>query len=656
VVRAFVEHPTRRVPAKVLAALEGPPQADRLVAIQLRDREGRILAQSGSHTEKVAALTTPEIDRIVRERRGSTVGSFRAMGDTVVYPVVAAISDSGTAHGYVVHWRRQASNPTSRDQIASLFGGPGSRLLVTDTTQVIWTDLVERVDAPPMKANPDSGVARYDLPGKGARFAVAAQTRAGPWIALIEVPRSGVMQPADTFLRRMAGIAAVLLTLGLVASSVITRKITRPISELALAADAVNQGEYGRRVETSRTDELGMLAGAVNRLATGVQSTHQEREERFRLLVEAVRDYAIFALDAEGNVVSWNSGANRLKGYTRDEIVGRHFSTFYPAEDIAAGKPARELKEATELGRVEDEGWRIRKDGSRFWANVIITALRDAEGELVGFAKVTRDMTERVRAEEDLRQTNLALRERTVELDRALVQLKDAQQALVRREKLAILGQLASGVGHELRNPLGVMTNALYYLDAVIADPPANVKEYLGILRNQVDLSEKIVSDLLDFARVKPPQRQAVPLGGVVDRQLEGAGPMKNITVRTDIPPAVPPAFADQVQVGQVVLNLLTNAIQAIGDRGGSIAVRAGVTNGLVRLEVSDNGHGIPAENLQRIFEPLFTTKARGMGLGLAVSRALAIANGGDITVESAEGKGSTFTLTLPVAENGKAE
>lgn len=241
--------------------------------------------------------------------------------------------------------------------------------------------------------------------------------------------------------------------------------------------------------------------------------------------------------------------------------------------------------------------------------------------------------------------------ERTQDLDQALRQLQDAQDALVRRERLALLGQLSSGVGHELRNPLGVMTNAVYYLRMVLTDAPQNVHEYLGILQQQITLSEKIVGDLLDFARSKPPRRQPTALGRVVDEQLGRLGAMNGTRVETDIPPDLPPALVDEVQLGQIVLNLLTNAAQALEADTGTIRITANANDHRVTLEVADTGPGIPRENIERVFEPLFTTKARGIGLGLAVSRTLARANGGELTATSETGKGATFRLTLPIAD-----
>jgi C4-dicarboxylate-specific signal transduction histidine kinase len=241
--------------------------------------------------------------------------------------------------------------------------------------------------------------------------------------------------------------------------------------------------------------------------------------------------------------------------------------------------------------------------------------------------------------------------ERTRDLEEALRELGAMQGELVRREKLAILGQLAGGVGHELRNPLGVMTNALYYLEAVLTDATPGVKDYLGILKTQVTLSEKIIGDLLDFARVKPPRRETVRAHQLVDDQLARAGSTEGITIEHDFPPGLPPVDVDPVQIGQVLLNLITNAIQAMGDKGGTLSLRAALEGaGQLRLDVADTGGGIAPENAAHIFEPLFTTKARGIGLGLAVSRTLMQSNGGDITFTSTPGAGTTFSIRLPVS------
>jgi signal transduction histidine kinase len=244
---------------------------------------------------------------------------------------------------------------------------------------------------------------------------------------------------------------------------------------------------------------------------------------------------------------------------------------------------------------------------------------------------------------------DVRVQERTAELEQALLTLKDTQEELVRREKLAMLGQLASGVGHELRNPLAVMTNAVYFLEMIQPDAPAQVHEYHGLLRAQIGLSEKIVSDLLDFARIKPPRRELVTLNRIVDDQLARVSLGDNIRVEKQIPADLPAANVDPIQMGQVVLNLLVNAVQAMEERGGVLILRGTLVGDGVRLDVIDNGPGVPRELQDKIFEALFTTKARGIGLGLAVSRSLVTANSGQLTLSSPAGEGATFMLTLPI-------
>lgn len=243
--------------------------------------------------------------------------------------------------------------------------------------------------------------------------------------------------------------------------------------------------------------------------------------------------------------------------------------------------------------------------------------------------------------------------DRTEELASALRRLETAQEELVRRERLATLGQLSSSVGHELRNPLGVMTNAVYFLTATQPDATPKTKEYLELIRNQIRIAEKIVADLLDFARVRPPQWASVPLGAFLDGQLERVTARPGVEVVRDLSAELPPVRVDPVQIGQVVLNLVTNAVQAMEEEGGVLTIAAHHANGKVALEFADTGPGIAEENLERVFEPLFTTKARGIGLGLSVSRTLARANGGELTARNGPERGAVFVLDLPVDSPG---
>jgi signal transduction histidine kinase len=305
--------------------------------------------------------------------------------------------------------------------------------------------------------------------------------------------------------------------------------------------------------------------------------------------------------------------------------------------------------------------WRVSRDITRPLTELTAGATAIARGEYAKVPRVDRhdelgrlsEAFAGMASEVALARTALEAKveARTRDLEQTVAQLHDAQDALVRRERLATLGQLASGVGHELRNPLGVMTNAVYYLRAVLAQQPENVREYLDILSQQVAISEKIVADLLDFTRAKSPQRAPTALADVVAAQaaqLATAG-FPEVAVEREVPAGLPPVLVDAGQAGQVVQNLLTNAAQAMGGRG-TIHVRALHDVDVVHLEVRDHGTGIAPEHQARLFEPLFTTKARGIGLGLALSRTLARANGGDLAARNNDGRGATFTFTLPVA------
>lgn len=274
--------------------------------------------------------------------------------------------------------------------------------------------------------------------------------------------------------------------------------------------------------------------------------------------------------------------------------------------------------------------------------------------ELGILAESFNTMAEKV--DDSTHQLENRVQERTRELEATMSELHDAQESLVRREKLVMLGQLAGGVGHELRNPLGVMTNAIYYLLMVQKEAPSDVKEYLEILRTQIALSEKIVGDLLDFARIKQPQLETLSVDRIVTEQLERVGSLNGVRLEKDIPSSLPQVRVDRVQMGQVVLNLVTNALQAMEGKNGTLTFRARPGRaGYVRLDVTDTGVGMTTSELEKMFEPLFTTKARGIGLGLAVSRSLVHANGGEISAVSEEGKGSTLSVEFPAAKGAAA-
>lgn len=241
------------------------------------------------------------------------------------------------------------------------------------------------------------------------------------------------------------------------------------------------------------------------------------------------------------------------------------------------------------------------------------------------------------------------LQQQSNERERAEQALQEAQEELVRKEKLAILGQLSGSVGHELRNPLGVMSNAVYFLKMVLSDADETTREYLEIIKKEIENSQRIITDLLDFARTKAPQRAAVRPEELVRQSVERCAIPENVTVTVEVPDGLPSLNVDPLQMGQVLTNFITNAVQAM-PAGGVLTIRGEQDGeGTVRLDVVDSGEGISPENMEKLFQPLFTTKAKGIGLGLVVCKNLMEANGGRIEVESETGKGTTFTMLLPV-------
>jgi PAS domain S-box-containing protein len=402
-------------------------------------------------------------------------------------------------------------------------------------------------------------------------------------------------------------------------------------------------GRRGRTTPNGAARTLAERAAASFAGAGGTGGRMAEGVGLHRLLVESVRDYAIFALDPAGHVLTWNEGAQRLKGYRADEIIGRHFSTFYPAEDIAAGKPAWELEVATRDGRYEEEGWRIRKDGSLFWANVVITALRDNTGELVGFAKVTRDLTERRAAEE-----------RRIADARRLAEVETANR---------LKGEFLAAMSHELRTPLNAIGGYAELIEIGIHGPvtPEQRTALERIQQSQRHLLG-IITDLLNYSRIEAGEMAydavAVPVHDVVETVLpllEPQAAAKGISLENAPCPAGLVARADRLKVEQIILNLLSNAVK-FTSAGGRIAVESSAASDRVFISVRDTGPGIPADQQVAIFEPFVqlgrtrSSAHAGTGLGLAISRDLARAMGGDLTVESAVDAGSTFTLALPHA------
>ncbi|WP_307855939.1 PAS domain S-box protein [Nocardioides faecalis] len=362
-------------------------------------------------------------------------------------------------------------------------------------------------------------------------------------------------------------------------------------------------------------------------------------EQRFRLLVEAVRDYAIFMLDPDGRVASWNAGAQRIKGWTESEIVGRHFRTFYPRDKQASRHPEHELEMATRDGSYEEEGWRIRKDGSTFWAHVTITAVRDADGTLVGFAKVTRDVTERMWMLREQERSANALAE-------ANAALASANQRL--REAAEDQAQFLAVTAHELRSPVGVLggTAALLqkHWDTV---PETERRELFQAMASGADRLQRLLNDLLTASRVGRStlsvQTESVELATDLAGRLQSSllGAPGQVEVRFDPGLRV---LADPDRLAQMVENLVRNALQH-GAAPVVVANEPGAEPGFVDVVVRDAGGGVPEAMRARLFEFFATGSKEGTGLGLYLVRALARAQGGDARYRAED---SAFVVTLP--------
>ena len=403
-------------------------------------------------------------------------------------------------------------------------------------------------------------------------------------------------------------------------------------------------------VITALRGESGTLVGfaKVTRDLTErflAEEALRESEERFRLLIQGVKDYAIFMLDPTGHVVSWNEGAQRIKGYEAAEIIGRHFSTFYPAEDVAADKPRHELEIAISEGKYEEEGWRVRKDGSLFWASVLITAVRAGDGRLVGFAKVTRDLTERRAATE-----------------RALA---DARRVTEAETASRIKSEFLATMSHELRTPINATLGYTEILSLGLRGPVTETqREDLERIRISQQYLLGIITDLLNYSRMEAGEMDydlsPVSVQAIVDAVMPMVGPQarkKRLTLEWMTCDEELVVQVDRTKGEQVMLNLLSNAVK-FTPNGGRVTVGCTAGEGTITISVADTGPGIPEDQQAAIFEPFVqlgrsrTSSHEGTGLGLAISRDLARAMGGDVTVESVPGKGSTFAFVLARAED----
>ncbi len=398
-------------------------------------------------------------------------------------------------------------------------------------------------------------------------------------------------------------------------------------------------------------DEDGVLVGFakitrdITERKRAAEALHAS-EERFRLLVQGVTDYAIYMLSPSGMVTNWNAGARRIKGYDEQEVIGTHFSRFYTREEAANGMPARALANAAREGRFENEGWRVRKDGTRFWAHVVIDPIYSQMGELVGFAKVTRDITER---------------------QQAAMALEQAKEALFQSQKLEAIGKLTGGVAHDFNNLLSVMVNGLGVLKGRLTEP-AEVR-VLDAMERAAARGATLTQQLLAFARQQPLKQEYHNMNDIVgtfEAVLRRAVP-DALSFDIELADNLPTVLVDAAQVEASILNLVVNARDATPP-GGRIVLRTGAATlapgqvgalaagSYVSVAIVDSGAGMSADVAARAVEPFFTTKAIGKGTGLGLSQVYGLVqhSGGDVAIRSAPGAGTAVTLYFPAVGAGQ--
>jgi PAS domain S-box-containing protein len=398
------------------------------------------------------------------------------------------------------------------------------------------------------------------------------------------------------------------------------------------------------------------------------QQAVRQSEERFRLIVESLQDYAVFMMNPEGRVTLWNRGAERMWGWAQQEVLSQPFARFHATDEQVAGQPDPALAQTIAHGRHEEEGWRKRKDGSQFWANVVYTTVQDDKGDLIGFSAVTRDLTDRKRAEDELQRLNAGMQkhiaEQTEELIRTIAQRERLHEELLQAQKMESIGTLAGGIAHDFNNLLNVI---LGYASLLEQSATANqISAGVDVIKETVTRGSSLVRQLLAVARKSETQFERTEINGLLQglqALLQKTFP-KTIDVFVRLEPNLPAVMADPNQLHQAMLNLCLNSRDAMPE-GGELLLKTGSINGsdlrrrfqearedqYVRITVTDTGHGLDKSIKNRVFEPFFTTKSQGQGSGLGLSVVYGIVTNhrGFIDMASEPGHGTTFDIYLPL-------
>jgi len=494
---------------------------------------------------------------------------------------------------------------------------------------------------------------------------------------MVEFPEKTVLAGVSSFVKLITAIGLLLTFIGIFAAWIMSRNITKPLGQLTVAATAISQGNYSTPVPISayRNDELGELATAFNSMSIqvynmwhGLEEKVRERtaelqeeiirrktieeslrisSQRYHQLVEEVNDYAIIMLDVNGKVIVWNKGAEKIKGYKENEILGESFTCFYTKEGIKAGTPQKLLNKAAQGGRSEDEGWRVKKDGSKFWANVVCTAIYDDDKKLLGFAKITRDITERKKLEEERRLISVKLEERIRE-----VATQSQQLETVNKE----LEAFSYSVSHDLRTPLRAISGySIMLKEDYEPDLDAEGKRIIRNIMANAKMMGQLIDDLLAFSRLGKKELVSTPVDmhslveSVVSELLKQE-PKDKYSVQIS---SLPPVNADLVLIKQAIANLLSNAIKYSSKKNDpEIEIGYKQEGAKIVYYIKDNGAGFDmaySHKLFGVFQRLHSQEEfEGTGVGLALVKRIIDKHKGEVWAEASENSGATFYFSIP--------
>jgi len=610
--REFLASPAPQSRSRALAALASVrAKSAQLVDVELWDARGENKLSVGPVTTPAPSIIRHELLGLLRSD-STVVGSIHIAGGFPVFSAAAPIRENGHTIGYLVERGRLAASPKAARALGDLVGNSAG-IFIGNARRDVWSDFWFAVDGPSAIPDKTDKVFQYERRGTGGgpRYAMEKSVAGTPWLILVEFSRDKVLAPVTVFLRNATFFALALLAIAAIA--------------LWLVTDRIAGAQY------SLTRKLATIEG------------------QYWVLVDGIKDYAIFMLDTDGNVVSWNKGAERIKGYRADEIIGRHFSRFYADEDITARKPWMDLEVARAEGRFEDEGWRIQKDGSRHWANVVITALRDQDGALVGFAKVTRDVTERKKALENRKAHTQALMKANVDLDRNRRALKVVNEDLE---------AFTYSVSHDLRAPIRQIEGFSRILEEHLGATDPEAEKYLRRIQDGSQQMGRLVDDLLNFAQLgrNAGTPRAVSLSSLVGEVIVNVrAEAMDRMIEWKINP-LPVMECDAGLMKVVFTNLLSNAVKYTRPREHAV-IEVGQTtkDGRIVLFVRDNGVGFDmkyADKLFGVFQRLHRAEEfEGTGVGLATVHRIIRKHNGSIWSEAAPNKGATFYFTLGVNE-----